>query len=935
MRVGFIFMAKPSDIQIIGAKAHNLKNISINLKRNSFIVFTGLSGSGKSSLAFDTLYAEGQRRYIESLSAYARQFLGKIEKPAVDIINGISPAIAIEQKVNTRNPRSTVGTTTEIYEYLKLLFARIGKTYAPDGQEVKRHSHKDVLNFLETIQPTERFIILAPTKEIKNPDAWLKSLKLKGYSRIFQKGEMIRLEEVKSNQLKTNIETFILVDRFEGNQFDEETVVRLTDSIQAAFYEGHGKCTVYLFDQKKSKTFNQDFEHNGITYPEPSVHLFTFNNPLGACPTCEGFGSVIGIDPDLVIPDKSLSLYQGAVACWKGDKMKEWQDKFIMIAGSQDFPIHKSYAALTTEQREKLWNGGKGFKGINDFFKYVERKSYKIQYRVMLSRYRGKTACPECLGNRLRKETNNIKINGKNINEISNMSVQNVRDYIVNLHLSKYEKQVSARLVQELKNRLNYLNDVGLGYLTLNRASNSLSGGESQRIQLATSLGSVLVGSMYILDEPSIGLHPRDTEQLIGVLKTLNKLGNTLIVVEHDEDIIKQADEIVDLGPEAGLNGGNVVFQGNGSSLLKSGSITADYLTGKKEIEVPQNRRKWRNFLYIRDAYEHNLKNIDVKIPLQVLTCVTGVSGSGKSSLIKDVLYKALYHKIINNTWGSGYYEKIEGGFEKITQIEMIDQNPIGKSSRSNPVTYLKAYDEIRGLFANLPESKQKGFEPSDFSFNVDGGRCDTCKGEGEVTVEMQFMADIKLTCDECKGNRFKEEIVDIRFQEKSITDVLKMTIDEAMEFFRTAKLFRNKCDRIAQKLSPLQEVGLGYVQLGQSSSTLSGGEAQRVKLAFFLSRRNTSDSILFLFDEPSTGLHFHDVKKLLKSLNALIAQGHTVVIIEHHLDIIKSADWVIDLGPEGGDEGGHIVFEGIPEDLVNCKDSYTGKYLREKIIRP
>ena len=920
-------------IEIIGAKVHNLKNVNIRIKRNSFTVFTGLSGSGKSSLAFDTLFAEGQRRYVESLSSYARQFLGKIEKPAVDHINGISPAISIEQKVNTRNPRSTVGTTTEIYDYLKLLYARIGKTYAKDSNElVKRHSHTDVLQFLGKISKDERFLILAPCGEENRSISWIKSLKIKGYSRLFYKNEIVSIEDIGIDQKTEWNKLYLLIDRFAGNEFDEDETLRLTDSIQTAFYEGHNKCSVFLYQKGSYKSFNKDFEHNGVTYIEPSLHLFSFNNPLGACPKCEGFGSVIGIDPELVIPDKGLSIYQGAVACWKGEKMSEWLDQVVLNAEKTSFPIHKSYASLSQEEKEQIWNGTDHFHGIHDFFKFLEQNSYKIQYRVMISRYRGKTPCPECEGTRLRSDTRYIKVGDRNINELVNMSISDLSAFFNRLRLSEFEENMCKRILSELRFRLDYMLDVGLGYLTVNRSSNSLSGGESQRIQLATSLGSSLVGSMYILDEPSIGLHPRDTKRLITVLRKLNKLGNTLIVVEHDEDIMDEADEIVDLGPEAGANGGNVVFQGNRDALLSASTLTAEYISGKREIPVPDLRRKWRNQLRIKDAYEHNLKNLDVVIPLGVLTCVTGVSGSGKSSLVRDVLFKALHHKIINKTWGSGKYECIEGNVESISQIEFVDQNPIGKSSRSNPVTYLKAYDEIRSLFANLPESKSRGLKPSDFSFNVDGGRCDTCKGEGEITVEMQFMADIKLVCDECHGKRFKEEIVEIQFLQKSISDILDLTIDEAIFFFEGANLFKNQCSRICEKLEPLREVGLGYVHLGQSSSTLSGGEAQRVKLASFLAKKSQNESILFLFDEPSTGLHFHDINKLLVSLNALVKRGHTVLVIEHHLDIIKCADWIIDLGPEGGINGGNIVFEGTPENLIKEDKSYTGKYLKSKI---
>ena len=923
---------KSGDIVIKGARTHNLKNISVTIKRNSFTVFTGLSGSGKSSLAFDTIFAEGQRRYVESLSSYARQFLGKIEKPAVDSITGISPAIAIEQKVNTRNPRSTVGTSTEIYEYLKLLFARIGVTHSIGSNViVKRHNHEDVIQFLKGIKESERFLILAPALTGDNVGVWLKSLVVKGFSRVFYKNEIQNIEELKQNKSIDIKSLYLLIDRFKGNEFNEEDLTGLTDSIQTAFYEGQGKCVVYLNDSAKFKSFNKDFEHDGITYPEPSLYLFSFNNPLGACKECEGFGSVIGIDPELVIPNKTLSVYDGAVACWKGDKMSEWQEHFIMNASSVNFPIHSPYSALNEIDREVLWMGKGSLRGINEFFRFLEQNAYKIQYRVMISRYRGKTVCPNCKGSRLRPETKQIRIGGKSINELVTMQVKELYEFIVNLKLSKREEEISKRLLIELKSRISYLLDVGLEYLSLNRASNSLSGGESQRIQLSTSLGSSLVGSMYILDEPSIGLHPRDTERLISVLKKLNNLGNTLIVVEHDEDIMVVADEIIDLGPEAGLNGGQIVFQGNAKELFLSDTLTSDYLTGKKVIPIPSSRRKWRNSISISNAYANNLQNINVKIPLQILTCVSGVSGSGKSTLIKEILYKSVFQKINNNTWPSGQFEKIEGDFDRISQIELIDQNPIGKSSRSNPVTYIKAYDEIRALYSSLPEAIHRGLKPSDFSFNVDGGRCDTCKGEGEITVEMQFMADIRLTCDECGGKRFKDELLELNFSGKNISEILDLTIDEAITFFEEALIMKGRCAKICEKLSPLREVGLGYVKLGQSSSTLSGGEAQRVKLAYFLSKKSESDSILFLFDEPSTGLHFHDINKLLISLNALVNRGHSVVIIEHHPDIIKSADWIVDLGPEGGDKGGTIVFEGIPEELIKNKESYTGKYLANK----
>lgn len=929
----------PQDYIIIkGARVHNLKNVDIAFPRNKLIVITGLSGSGKSSLAFDTLYAEGQRRYVESLSAYARQFLGKIEKPDVDYIKGISPAIAIEQKVNTRNPRSTVGTTTEIYDYLKLLFARIGKTYSPiSGNEVKRDTPDDVLNFINKLEIGTKISLFAPLI-IKNKRSILEQLNLllqQGFSRIRVKKEIIRIEDFKDN--KANIKDIaILIDRFVVNPYDEDNVSRIYDSIQTAFYEGNGECMLEVYSETEIKEycFNNRFELDGIIFEEPSVNFFSFNNPIGACKHCEGYGSVIGIDEDLVVPNKSLSIYQDAIVCWKGEKMSEWKNQLIKNAHKFNFPIHKPYCELTEEQRNLLWTGNKYFEGLNSFFKFLEEQSFKIQYRVMLSRYRGKTKCPECNGSRIRKDAGYVKINNHSIIDVVLMSVSQARHFFENLKLNQYEQEIAKRLLIEIKNRLKFLEDVGLGYLSLNRLSNTLSGGESQRINLTTSLGSSLVGSMYILDEPSIGLHPRDTQRLIKILKSLRDVGNTVIVVEHDEEIIQAADQIVDMGPLAGSQGGEVVFQGNQNELLKvENSLTAKYLTKREIIEVPKNRRIWKKCIEIIGARENNLKNINVSFPLNTLTVVTGVSGSGKSTLVKKILYAALKKQFGGYSERTGVFDRISGDIDKISNVEFIDQNPIGKSTRSNPVTYVKAYDEIRELFASLPLSKARNYKPANFSFNVDGGRCEMCEGEGIIKVEMQFMADVYLTCEACHGKRFKDEILEVSYHEKNINDILEMTIDDAIHFFET-NISESKIElKIIEKLKPLQDVGLGYVKLGQSSSTLSGGEAQRIKLASFIGKGKSLQPILFIFDEPTTGLHFHDVKKLLKAFDALIENGHSLVVIEHNLDIIKCADWVIDLGPEGGDEGGQLVFAGVPEDLVNCKNSYTGKYLKEKLI--
>ncbi|MBQ20778.1 MAG: excinuclease ABC subunit A [Flavobacteriales bacterium] len=917
-------------ILIKGARVNNLKNIDVAITRNKFTVITGVSGSGKSSLAFDTLFAEGQRRYVESLSAYARQFLGKLEKPAVDYIHGIAPAIAIEQKVNTVNKRSTVGTSTEIYDYLKLLYARIGKTFSPvSGKEVKKHTLKDVVNFITQQAEGEKIILLS---KIEFKDKTLSSLLQRGFSRIWLNNEMLRIDKTQDIKIDIN-NTYLIIDRFVASADDEEQLSRIYDSVETAFFEGKHECQVltYKNEQPVITHFSNKFEMDGINFEEPSVHFFSFNNPFGACKKCEGYGSIIGIDENLVIPDGSLSVYQDAVVCWKGEKMQQWKEHFILNATKEKFPIHKSYDELTPEQKDVLWKGSPYFEGINDFFKMVESNSYKIQYRVLLARYRGKTTCPDCKGTRLRKDANYVKINKTAIAELVLMPIDKLSNFFKKLKLSESDTTISKRLLIEINNRLSYLENVGLGYLTLNRLSSTLSGGESQRINLATSLGSSLVGSMYILDEPSIGLHSKDTEQLIGVLKQLQQLGNSVILVEHDEDIMRAADEIIDIGPEAGTLGGNVVFSGNFNELLKKdNTLTANYLNKTLEIPVPEKRRKWKNKIVVEGAKENNLKNITTTFPLGVITAVTGVSGSGKSTLIKNCLLPQLSRYL------NGYSDKntkikgISGDVNLINAVEYVNQNPIGKSSRSNPVTYIKAYDEIRNLFANHSLSKNRGYKPAHFSFNVDGGRCETCKGEGEITVEMQFMADIHLKCNECKGKRFKQELLDIKIGDKHISNILDLTIDEGIAFFE--QLPKDQGKKIAEKLSPLQEVGLGYVHLGQSSNTLSGGEAQRVKLAGFLSKKNSKEKLLFIFDEPTTGLHFHDINKLIKSFNGLITQGHTIIVIEHNLDVVKCADWVIDLGPGGGEHGGQLVFEGTPEDMIKAKTSVTGKYLKEKL---
>ncbi len=929
-------------IIIKGARMHNLKGVDVAIPRKKLVVITGLSGSGKSSLAFDTLYAEGQRRYVESLSAYARQFLGKIDKPDVDYIKGISPAIAIEQKVNTRNPRSTVGTTTEIYDYLKLLFARIGRTFSPvSGEQVKRDTTQDVVDYINGYPSGTRMLLSAPiqAREGQSIKDQLTMLTQQGFSRILVEGRAQRIDEVKVEALSTSDPIEVLVDRFSVEQEDEDNQNRIADSVQTAFFEGHGSCyiDVVLDSGIERREFSNRFELDGITFEEPNTHFFSFNNPLGACRSCEGFGSVIGIDHDLVIPNKSLSVYDDAIVAWKGEKMQQWKNRLVMNSQKFDFPIHRPIYELTDQQQALLWTGNRHFKGLNAFFAYLEEKSYKIQYRVMLSRYRGKTTCQECRGTRLRKDANYVKVAGHSITDLVLMPVEKLRSFFEALNLEPYEQEVSRRLMVEINNRLQYLCDVGLGYLTLNRLSSTLSGGESQRINLATSLGSSLVGSMYILDEPSIGLHPRDTQRLIGVLQSLKNLGNTVIVVEHDEEIMQAADHLIDLGPEAGSLGGELVFQGNHSDLISEEiSLTARYLTGRQEIAIPEKRRSWKHAIELKGCRENNLKGFDVKVPLQVLTVVTGVSGSGKTSLVKRILYPSL--KKIFGGYGeqTGQFDRLDGDLKRIAQVEFIDQNPIGRSSRSNPVTYVKAYDEIRSLYASQQLSKLRGYKPAYFSFNVDGGRCEVCQGEGEITVEMQFMADIRLACEACHGKRFKEEVLEVRHRGKSIADVLDLTIDEAMDFFNH-KDGKTVEKRIVEKLRPLQEVGLGYVHLGQSSSTLSGGEAQRIKLASFLAKGNANsgkgqDRTLFIFDEPTTGLHIHDIQKLLKAFQALINNGHSLIIIEHNIDVIKCADWVIDLGPEGGDAGGHLVYEGTPEGLLDCKESYTSQFLKEKM---
>lgn len=911
------------------AHLNNLKNIDVLIPKNKLIVITGVSGSGKSSLAFDTIYAEGQRRYVESLSSYARQFLGKLEKPKIDDIKGLAPSIAIQQKVISSNPRSTVGTSTEIYDYLKLLFARVGRTFSPvSGDEIKKDSVSDVIDFIKKNEG-QNFLLRAPLSfEVSKFAEQLQTLKLSGFTRLEVNGNVAGIEDLESFGFtpEKNMEIQLVIDRFSYEE-DESFLQRLADSIQMAFYEGHGYCSLKNVETGKIQEFSNKFELDGIEFLEPNVHFFSFNNPYGACPTCEGYGKVIGIDEDLVIPNKNLSLYEDAVAAWKGESMREWKKSFIKKVGSE-FPVHKPYYQLTKEQKNYLWkgDGSRSFPSISSFFKMVEENLYKIQYRVMLSRYRGKTLCPTCEGLRLREETEWVKIDGHNIQSMIELPLDELLPLIKSLKLNPHDAEIAKRLLYEINTRLEFLEKVGLGYLTLNRTSNTLSGGESQRINLATSLGSSLVGSIYILDEPSIGLHSRDTENLIEVLKNLRDLGNTVIVVEHDEDVMKAADYIIDIGPEAGFLGGELVFAGDFKELKNADTLTTKYLTGKLEIKVPETRRKPKEWIKINGARQNNLKNIDVDIPLECLAVVTGVSGSGKSTLMKEILTNEIQIQL-GMGGKKGDYDSVEFPKKIVKNIELIDQNPIGKSSRSNPVTYLKAYDDIRDLFSRQKSAKVQGLKPKHFSFNVDGGRCDECKGEGVITVSMQFMADIELECETCKGTRFKNEILEVKFDEKNISDVLHMTVDEALEFFQ-----ENNEEKIATKLKPLQEVGLGYLQLGQSSSTLSGGEAQRVKLASFLVKGVTNEKTLFIFDEPSTGLHFHDINKLLKSLQALIELGHSVIVIEHQPDIIKTADYIIDIGPEAGKYGGEVVFTGTPEDLIKNKKSHTGKYLKEKL---
>ncbi len=919
------------NIIIKGAGLHNLKDIDVVIPRNKLVVITGLSGSGKSSLAFDTLYAEGQRRYVESLSSYARQFLGRLDKPKVEYIKGIAPAVAIEQKVNTTNARSTVGTSTEIYDYLKLLFARIGKTISPtSGNEVKKHTVTDVVHLIKKQKIDEKWLLLAPVivEKSRSLKEKLSVLLQQGFARILIENQTIRLEDfLTSYQEKDKKkQVFVIIDRIVIKD-DEDFYNRLADAVDTAFYEGKGVCFLQRLEDNKRFEFSNRFELDGITFTEPNSHLFSFNNPYGACPVCEGYGNIIGIDQDLVVPDTSLSVFESAVFPWRGESMSYYKDLLIKNAYKFDFPIHKPYFELSEKDKNLLWEGNKYFVGINAFFKDLEQQNYKIQNRVMLSRYRGKTRCHSCKGKRLKAEANYVKIDGSSISDLVDMPIKNLIPFFERLVLDKYDQQVAKRLLLEINSRLGFLNNVGLNYLTLNRNSATLSGGESQRINLATSLGSSLVGSMYILDEPSIGLHPKDTEKLIKVLRELRNLGNTVIVVEHDEDIMKQADYIIDIGPEAGSLGGEVVAIGDFEQILKQNSLTSQYLNGKMKIEVPEKRRKFKNHIEVIGARENNLKNINVTFPLESLTIITGVSGGGKSTLVKKILYPALQKTLVGYGEKPGQFSKLEGSYSHIKSVEYIDQNPIGRSSRSNPVTYIKAYDDIRDLFSKQTLAKLRNFQPKHFSFNVEGGRCEVCKGDGEVTIEMQFMADVHLECETCKGKRFKKEILEVNFETKNIDDVLKMTIDDAVSFFQTYNQ-----PKIVQKLQPLRDVGLGYVQLGQSSSTLSGGEAQRIKLASFLVKGTTQDKVLFIFDEPTTGLHFHDIKKLLASFDALIDKGHSVVVIEHNLDLIKCADYIIDIGPEGGENGGNLIAFGTPEEVAKNKNSITGKYLKEKL---
>lgn len=919
-------------IDIKGARLHNLKNIDLSIPHRQLTVVTGLSGSGKSTLVFDTLYAEGQRRYIESLSAYARQFLGKIDKPEVDHIHGIAPAIAISQKVRSSNPRSTVGTTTEVYDYLKLLFARIGRTYSPvSGHEVRRHTAESITAQFMALPDGTRLSLLAPIGTFADAEVpkRLELLMHQGYARVRVNGSVVRIEQATEVQLTSSGNTIdVVTDRLVIKADDNELATRLPDAIRTALSEGRNRCMAVVSSQEKEEliSFSSEFEADGIRFEEPSVHLFSFNNPYGACKRCEGFGSIIGIDPELVVPDRSKSIFEEAIVCWKGESMGKWREDLVRVAHKFDFPVHRPFYDLTEDQVRLLWNGNQHFEGLHAFFRMLEENSYKIQYRVMLSRYRGKTTCPECNGTRLRKDANNVRVGGRSISDLVLIPVDELAHFFSSIELNEEERQVAKRILLEIDSRLKFLLDVGLGYLTLNRLSSTLSGGESQRIHLASSLGSSLVGSMYILDEPSIGLHPRDTARLIGILKRLRDLGNTVIVVEHDEDIMRSADMVVDIGPEAGTHGGKVVFRGDQKALEKADTLTGRYLRNEECIPVPKSRRKGNGQLIVVGARENNLKGLNVRFPLNCLVAVTGVSGSGKSTLIKDILYPAVARHLAGYGQRVGQFERLDGDLDRIRHVEFVDQDPIGRSSRSNPVTFIKAYDEIRDLFAELPISKLNGFKPKHFSFNVEGGRCDVCEGEGSVKIEMQFMADIVMKCENCNGQRFKAEVLEARFHNLSISDVLRLTVDEAMDFFG------QHAPKVAERLKPLQDVGLGYVQLGQSSSTLSGGEAQRIKLASFLGKGKSDQQVLFIFDEPTTGLHFHDIHKLLKSFDALIKAGHSVVLIEHHPDVIKCADHVIDLGPEGGKGGGMLLFEGTPDGLVRCEESHTGRALQGKV---